>query len=392
MSQIHWVATHFHDYIEISWGYVRERSEMKRVVVKIGSNILASWNEGLDMERIQAIADDVSIVQDKGYQVAIVSSGAVAAGMRKLNLKQKPKELVLKQAAAAVGQSSLMWAYEKCFSAHHKKVAQVLLTRDDFSHRERYLNSRNTLITLLSYGIIPIINENDTVAMDEIRFGDNDHLASLVAGLIEAERFIILSDVEGLFTDDPRGNPKAQLVEYVKEITPELEEKAGCSGTLVSTGGMYSKLLAAKRAMNNGITVHIINGRNRGGVTSLLSGVHQGTEFQARESRLSSRKGWIAHGSKAKGGIYIDEGAVRALRHGGKSLLPSGIMSLTGKFEAGAAVYCIDPMGNRIAKGLTNYSSSEIEKIKGRKTSEIDKFLGYRYSDEVIHRDNLVML
>jgi glutamate 5-kinase len=365
---------------------------MKRLVVKIGSNILASWSEGLDMERIQAIADDVSAVSDKGHQVVIVSSGAVAAGMRKLDLKQKPKQIVLKQAAAAVGQSSLMWAYEKCFSAHRKKVAQVLLTREDFSHRERYINSRNTLITLLSYGIIPIINENDTVATDEIRFGDNDHLASLVAGLIEAERFVILSDVEGFFTDDPRRNPKAQLIGYVEEITPELEERAGGSGTVVSTGGMYSKLIAAKRSTNNGITVNIVNGRNRGVISSLIGGVHQGTEFRAKKSRLSSRKGWIAHGSKAKGGIHIDEGAAKALRYGGKSLLPPGIVSLSGKFEAGATVYCVDPTGNRIAKGLTNYSSSEIEKIKGRKTSEIEKFLGYRYSDEVIHRDNLVML
>ncbi len=344
------------------------------------------------MERIQSIADDISAVRDKGFEVVMVSSGAVAAGMKKLELKEKPRDIILKQAAAAVGQSSLMWAYEKCFGVHHKKVAQILLTRDDFSDRKRYINSRNTLIALLSYGIIPIINENDTVATDEIRFGDNDNLASLVAGLIEAERFVILSDVDGLFTDDPRKNSEAKLIRHVEEVTPELEEKAGSAGTLVGTGGMYSKILAAKKAVDNGITVNIINGRKKGIILSLLSGLHHGTEIKGKKKKPSLRKCWIAHSSRAKGSIQIDEGAVRALVHGGKSLLPSGIVSLSGSFEAGDAVYCVDVNGNRIAKGLTNYSSLEIEKIRGKKTSEIEGILGYRYSDEVIHRDNLVLL
>ncbi|GAB4419756.1 MAG: glutamate 5-kinase [Thermodesulfovibrionales bacterium] len=365
---------------------------MKRLIVKIGSNILTAEDDGLDIGRIQSIADDLSALQDAGCEVAIVSSGAVAAGMKKLDLKEKPRDIILKQAAAAVGQSSLMWAYEKCFGVHNKKVAQILLTRDDFSDRKRYINSRNTLIALLSHGIIPVINENDTVATDEIRFGDNDHLASLVAGLIEADRFIILSDVDGLFTDDPRRNPEAVLVEFVEEITPELEERAGGAGTMFGTGGMYSKLLAAKRAVDNGITVNIINGRRSGLILSLLGGIRCGTEFKAKEARLPSRKSWIAHGSRAKGSLYLDDGAVRALIHGGKSLLPSGIVSLTGRFDSGDAVYCVDFRGNRIAKGITNYSSAEIEKIKGKRTTEIESILGYRYSDEVIHRDNLVLL
>lgn len=365
---------------------------MSRLVIKIGSNILTAGNGGLDMEMVRTFADDISAVQDAGHETVVVSSGAVAAGMKKLDLTEKPKDIVLKQAAAAVGQSSLMWAYERCFGAHGKKVAQILLTRDDFSDRKRYINSRNTLIMLLSYGIIPIINENDTVATDEIRFGDNDHLASLVAGLIDADRFIILSDVEGLFTHDPRKNPEAALIERVEEITPELEEKAGGSGTIVGTGGMYSKILAAKRAVNNGIQVNIINGKRHAPLLSLIQGVRLGTEFITRKGRMSSKKGWIAHGSRTKGSISIDDGASSALVHSGKSLLPSGIVSASGRFKAGDAVYCIDSAGKRIAKGLTNYSSAEIEKIKGKKTIEIEGILGYRYSDEVIHRDNLVLL
>ncbi|MCL4476817.1 MAG: glutamate 5-kinase [Nitrospirae bacterium] len=365
---------------------------MRRLVIKIGSNILTSDNNGLDLQRIQSITDDISAVKDAGHEVVIVSSGAVAAGMKKLELKEKPKDIILKQAAAAVGQSSLMWAYEKCFGAHGNKVAQILLTRDDFADRKRYINSRNTLITLLSYEVIPIINENDTVATDEIRFGDNDNLASLVAGLIDAERFIILSDVDGLFNDDPRENPKAKLIEVVEKITPDLEKRAGGSGSAVGTGGMFSKLLAAKRAVHHGITVNIINGRTKGVISSLLSGTHHGTEFRPQETRLSSKKGWIAYACRTKGSITVDEGAARALLHGGKSLLPSGIVSLSGSFEAGDAVYCLDPGGRRIAKGLTNYSSAEIEEIKGKKTSEIEGILGYQYSDEVIHRDNLVLL
>ncbi len=365
---------------------------MKRFVVKIGSNVLASGGDGLDLRRIQSISNDISAVQDRGFEVALVSSGAVAAGMKKLQLKEKPKDIIMKQAAAAVGQSSLMWAYEKCFGSHGKKVAQVLLTRDDFADRKRYINSRNALLALLSYGIVPVINENDTVATDEIRFGDNDHLAALVAGMIEAERLIILSDVDGLFTGDPRTSKAAELIHTVKEITPDLEKRAGGAGTVVGTGGMYSKVLAAKRAVRHGIAVNIVNGRTEGAVSALAGGEQIGTEFRPRETRLSSKKGWIAYACRTKGIITVDDGAARAILHGGKSLLPSGIVSISGSFEAGDAVYCVDTKGNRIAKGVTNYSSSEIERIRGKKTSEIEKALGYSYSDEVIHRDNLALL
>ncbi len=365
---------------------------MKRLVVKIGSNILAEAKEGLDMKRIASIACDISELHHTGYDVVLVSSGAIAAGMRKLGLKEKPRDIKLKQAAAAIGQSSLMRAYERSFGDYGKKVAQVLLTRDDFSDRKRYINSKNTLLTLLSYGIVPVINENDTVATDEIRFGDNDYLASLVASLIEAERLIILSDVDGLYTEDPRHSSKAKIIEYVEEITPELELKTGGAGSAVGTGGMYSKILAAKRAVNHGITVHIISGRKDGLLISLIKGKRYGTMFKPKKEKLSSRNGWIAYSSRSKGSLIIDEGAVNALIQGGKSLLPSGIISVEGRFDIGDAVYCLDSKGNRIAKGLINYSYLEIEKIKGRKTSEIEKVLGYKYSDEAIHRDNLVLL
>lgn len=261
---------------------------MSCLVIKIGSNILASEDNGLDMQRIQALADDISSVQALGYEVVVVSSGAIAAGMKKLGLSERPKDIILKQAAAAVGQSSLMWAYEKCFALHKKTVAQILLTQEDFSDRKRYMNSKNTLSTLLSYGIIPVINENDTVATEEIRFGDNDNLAALVAGLIGAERLLILSDVEGFFTEDPRKNPEARLISFVDEITPEMEKRAGGTGTSVGTGGMTSKLKAAQIAISHGITVNILNGRRKGGIISLLKGDSCGTEFKAmkKPSRL----------------------------------------------------------------------------------------------------------
>lgn len=365
---------------------------MKRVVVKIGSNILANAKEGLNTKRISSIAKDIIELSTLGYEVVVVSSGAIAAGMKKLGLKEKPRDVKLKQAVAAVGQSSLMWAYEKSFGEHGKKVAQLLLTREDFSDRNRYINSKNTLTTLLSYGVIPVINENDTVATDEIKFGDNDHLASLVACLIEAERLIILSDVDGLYTEDPRHSSYARMIESVEEITPEIEARAKGTGSVVGTGGMYSKLLAAKRALKHGITVHIISGRREGLLPALLSGKHSGTVFKPKGGKLHLRKGWIAYSTRAKGSITIDDGAVQAIIQRGKSLLPSGIISVKGNFITGDAVYCLDGKGTRIAKGLTNYSFSEIQKILGKKSAEIEKILGYKYSDEIIHRDNLVLI
>ncbi len=364
---------------------------MKRLVIKIGSNILASAEKGLNIRRIHCIAKDVSEAVDEGYEIVMVSSGAVAAGLTKLGLKQRPHDIKLKQAAAAIGQSTLMWAYEKSFLEFGKKVAQVLLTRDDITNRLRYINAKNTLTTLLGYGVIPIINENDPVAVDEIKFGDNDLLASLVAGLVEADLLVILSDVDGLYTADPKKNPDARLISEVDEITEGIEKIAGGAGSCVGTGGMYSKLLSAKKATAQGIAVNIISGRKEGLLQNLLRGERLGTSFKPKEEHLCSRKRWIAFGLRSKGSIFLDSGAVRAIIEKGKSLLPSGIIGLDGSFDVGDAVNCLDQSRIRIAKGLTNYSSSDIERIKGKKTSEIEHILGYKYSDEVIHRDNMVV-
>ncbi|MBI5098042.1 MAG: glutamate 5-kinase [Nitrospirae bacterium] len=364
---------------------------MKRLVIKIGSNILASAERGLNTERLHALTKDIAGVVDLGYNVVIVSSGAVAAGLKKLGLKEKPKDIKLKQAAAAIGQSSLMWAYEQNFAGFHKKVAQVLLTKDDITNRQRYINAKNTLFTLLSYDVIPVINENDPVAVDEIKFGDNDMLAALVASLVEADMLIILSDVEGLYTKNP-AYKDAELIGCIDEITSDIEKIAGSEGSGVSTGGMYSKVLAAKQANSHGIPVVIMSGKKSGLLARFIHGEKIGTYFKPKTQRLSSKKGWIAYGVKSKGALYLDDGAVNALATQGKSLLPSGILKIEGYFEVGDYVRCVTKEGKKVAKGLTNYSSNDLEKIKGRKTSEIEKVLGYKYSDEVIHRNNLVVV
>jgi glutamate 5-kinase len=363
-----------------------------RVVVKIGSNILADSKEGLNLRRMRSLSANIAAVHGMGHEVVLVSSGAVAAGMKRLGLRTRPRDIKLKQAAAAVGQPALIWHYEKCFSEHRKKVAQVLLTRDGLSDRTMYINSKNTILTLLAHGVIPIINENDTVATDEIRFGDNDHLAALVASLLEADRLIILSDVDGLYSEDPRRDPGAKLVRSVTEVTDDMLKRAGDSSSDIGTGGMYSKLLAAEKAMRSGVTVNIINGRKPRILPSLVGGKAHGTELRPREGGLSARKGWIAFGIRSKGRIGIDGGAATALTRRQKSLLPSGIVYVEGSFQVGDAVYCVDQGGDRVAKGLTNYSSEELLKIMGRKTTEIEKTLGYKYSDEVIHRDNMVVI
>jgi len=365
---------------------------MSRLVVKIGSNILTESTGRLNYKRIHAIAHDVSLICDIGYHVVIVSSGAIAAGMEKLGLTEKPKEIVLKQAAAAAGQSSLMRAYERSFARHNKKVAQVLLTRGVVSVRPTYLNSRNTLNALLSYGLVPIVNENDTVATDELKFGDNDQLAAIVAGLINADRLVILSDVDGLYSSDPKKDRKATIIPFVREVTPALESIAGGSGSRVGTGGMYSKLLAARKASSYGISVNIISGKKKGLLLSILSGHHEGTEFISKKRSMTSRKGWIAYAMSPKGTLILDNGAVNALLRGGKSLLPSGIVGIMGSFRHEEAVFCADQEGKRIAKGIVNYSSDELEKIKGKKTSEIERILGAKHEDEIIHRDNMVVL
>jgi glutamate 5-kinase len=368
---------------------------MKRIVIKLGSNIVASTDDsssGLHLERIDALVADIWQIMQKGNDIVMVSSGAIAVGMRKLGITVKPRDIKLKQAAAALGQAGLIHAYERAFNTYAAQVAQILLTRDVVSDRIRYINARNTITTLLDLKVIPIINENDTISVDEIKFGDNDNLAALVSGLIDADMLIILSDVEGLYSSDPLKDKNARLIEHITSVDTSVEEIAGKSSTHFGTGGMYSKVLAAKKAMGYGIPVVIMSGINKGLLPQLIEGTRLGTFFEPSSKKLPLRKRWIAHAQRAKGSLCIDTGAVKALVYNGKSLLPSGIMSVTGHFNVGDIINCLSPKGEKIARGLTNYSSGDIEKIKGIKTGKIDSILGFKYSDEVIHRDNLVLL
>jgi len=366
--------------------------DAKRLVLKVGSRLVASKGSGLNTERIDRLASDLSALKAQGREIVMVSSGAIVCGIEKLGLPEYPKSLPHKQAAAAVGQSRLMWAYEKAFEKVDQKVAQVLLTREDLANRARFLNSRHTLTALLEYGVVPIINENDTVAVDEIRFGDNDSLAGMVAHLVDADLLVILSDVEGLYTEDPRHHANATLIPVVTEVTAEIERRAGGATSFEGTGGMHTKVLAAKKAATYGIATAIVSGERPGHLTALFHGDPIGTIFLPKSQKLTSRKHWIGYTVKTKGRLTLDDGAVEALTRKGKSLLPSGITAVDGDFDSGDAVVCVDKSGREFAKGLVNYSSEAIAKIKGLKTSEIHKTLGYKDYDEVIHRDNLVIL
>lgn len=367
-------------------------ADVRRVVVKIGSGVLASHADGLNTRRIGLLARECSALAKAGYEVTIVSSGAIASGLSPLGLRERPKSIPLKQAAAAVGQCRLMWAYQRAFERCGRRVAQILLTADDLARRPRFLNARHTMLTLLGLGVTPIINENDTVSVDEIKFGDNDALASLVVGLIDARALLILSDVDGLYTADPRLDHRAARLIDVPRITPEIQRAAGGSSRREGTGGMISKVGAAKRVADYGAATLILDGRRAGVLTRALRGEPVGTMFFPRRERLNSRQHWIAHAVRIAGRIWLDAGAVQAVVGRGKSLLPSGVTKVAGSFDAGDAVTCLDAEGREVARGLINYGSDEVVKIRGLKTSEIAKHLGYKYYDEIIHRDNLVLV
>ncbi len=365
--------------------------DVKRIVIKIGSRVVASSRLGLNSRRLKKIVRDMVELKQRGYELILVSSGAIVAGMRELGLNDRPRGISLKQAAASIGQSKLIQLYERLFSEFNIKVAQILLTRDDIADRKRFLNSRNTLFTLLSYGVIPVINENDTVAIDEIKFGDNDLLSGLVTNLVDADMLVILSDIDGLFTEDPVVNPGAKLIPLVEEIDKGIESIAGDSVTLEGTGGMASKVKTAKKAAEYGIPTIIINGTMPGLLGKAMEGYETGTIFLPKKTGLTSRKYWIAYGLPTEGSLILDNGARDALLLRGKSLLPSGITGVNGDFEAGDAVTCEDVSGKAFAKGLVNYNSVDIEKIKGKRTTEIEGILGIKDFDEVIHRDNMVI-
>jgi glutamate 5-kinase len=364
----------------------------RRVVVKIGSAVLAGGDGGLDHARIDALADEIAAQHAAGREMVVVTSGAVAAGVLRLQLKQRPKVIPHKQAAAAVGQIGVMSAYESAFGRHGIKVAQVLLTRDDLSSRRRYLNAKHAVMTLLEWRVIPVVNENDTVVVEEIKLGDNDNLSALTAILIEADLLVVLSDVDGLHTADPRAVPGAALLPSVDAVTPAIEAMAGAGGPL-GTGGMATKIGAAKKACASGIATVIADGRRPGVLTAVLDGTGDvGTYFRPVADRLAARKQWIAYTLKPHGAIVVDDGARRAVVEQGRSLLPSGLREVRGTFGVGACVQCLDLHGREFARGLVSYSAAELDKIKGRHSREIESTLGYKVSDEVIHRDDLARL
>ena len=364
----------------------------RRIVVKVGSGVLSRGGIGLHRETIQALATSLARLHAQGVEAILVSSGAILAGMEALGLTERPRELPLKQAAAAVGQSHLMRAYEEAFQPCGLRVAQILLTQEDLRHRGRYLNARNTLFTLLGLHVLPIVNENDTVAVREIQFGDNDTLSALVAHLAEADLLVILTDTDGVFTADPHRDPSARLIPLVRPQDAISSFCAEDTGSAASIGGMTSKVRAAHRAAVAGIPTVVASGRTPESVEAILRGEEVGTLFLPSRSRMQSRKRWLAFASQPRGGIVVDAGARGALVSGGKSLLPSGIRGTQKTFRGGDVVSLLDLAGQEFGRGLTNYSRDEVDKIKGLHSDEIASVLGHKPYDEVIHRDNLVIL
>lgn len=362
-----------------------------RIVVKVGTSTLTHATGKLDLKQIEKLVRELADLMNQGKEIVLVTSGAVGAGLGRLGFSKKPRSLREKQAVAAVGQGILLHMYEKIFAEYGQIVAQILLTRDDFSERKRYLNIRHTFSQLMEYGVIPIVNENDTTAVDELKFGDNDSLAALVAGAIDADLLILLTDIEGLYDAHPKLYPDAKKIDLIAEITPEIELLAGGAGSYLGTGGMSTKIQAAKICTNSGIPMVIANGSKEGVLDEIIKGEQIGTLFLPREEKLCGRKKWIAYGSALAGKIVIDAGAADALIKEGKSLLPIGIVEIKGNFEAGATVSVIDTQDIEIARGIANYSAIELDKIKRKKTKEIEAILGHKDYDEAIHRDNLVL-
>ncbi|OJW76237.1 glutamate 5-kinase [Thiobacillus sp. 65-1402] len=364
----------------------------RRIVVKVGSSLVTAEGRGLDHAALSRWAGQIAALTAQGKEVVLVSSGAIAEGIARLGWKKRPKAVNELQAAAAVGQMGLVQAYESIFRTYDLHAAQVLLTHEDLADRTRYLNARSTLRTLLALRVVPIINENDTVATDEIRLGDNDTLGALVTNLIEADCLVILTDQTGLYTADPRRDPQATLVMEAHAGDPELERMAGGAGSSVGTGGMLTKILAARRAARSGAHTVICCGREEQVLLRLAAGEAIGSQLIARQAPLAARRQWLADHLQLRGGVVLDAGAVRALREEGKSLLPVGVRGVTGEFGRGDVVAVVDTDGREIARGLTNYSASEARRIAGKPSSAIEAELGYMDEPELIHRDNLVVL
>jgi glutamate 5-kinase len=366
-------------------------ADARRVVVKVGSSLVTNDGRGLDLEAIARWADQIAALRRLGKQALLVSSGAIAEGMQRLGWSERPKQVHSLQAAAAVGQMGLAQAYESSFRERGLHSAQVLLTHADLADRARYLNARSTLFTLLGLGVVPVINENDTVVTDEIKFGDNDTLGALVTNLVEADVLVILTDQAGLYSGDPRRDPGATLIGEAQAGDPHLETIAGGAGSDIARGGMITKVLAARRAARSGAHTVIASGREPDVLVRLARGERVGTLLVAAVPVLTARKQWLADHLQLKGRIVIDAGAARAVARDGKSLLPIGVVDVQGEFARGDVIACLGPDGREVARGLVNYSSAETRQIARRPTSEIESVLGFIEEPELIHRDNLVL-
>lgn len=365
----------------------------KRIVIKVGTSTITYANGKRNFSQIDRLAREISDLQNQGKEMILVTSGAVAVGVNRMGLPGKPKTIPGKQAAAAVGQGVLMHTYEKFFADYGQIVAQVLITKTEAIDRHRYTNTRNTFMELMRQRVIPIVNENDVVALDELKIGDNDNMSALVAGIVDADLVIILSDVDGLYTANPQTHPDAVIVPEVAEITPEIEVSAGGVGSARGTGGMATKIQAAKAATSSGIHLVIASGTEKNAITRVLQGEELGTLFVSRENRLQFRKRWLAFGAKIAGSIVVDDGCAKAIRKaGGCSILPAGVFAVQGEFLPGSTVSVIDKDAHELARGLVHYSSAELEQIKGCNSGEIANILGHKNFDEVIHRDDLVIL
>lgn len=371
---------------------MKSKEKFKRIVVKIGTGVITGANNRLDRRKTKGIVNQIAKIADRGIQVIIVSSGAIVAGMGLLKMRARPQALPQLQACAAIGQNQLIRLYEDLFKKKGYLTAQILLTQDDLTDRKRYLNAKNTIFTLLEKKTIPIINENDTVSTEEIKFGDNDRLSSLVANLVESDLLIILSNIDGLYEYDPKTNKKIRSIGIVDRITRDIENLVLKQKSKTGVGGMVSKLQSAKISTSSGIPCIIANGKKKDVLLRLTDGERLGTIFLPSRDVINAKKHWIAYTSKVQGAIIVDSGAKNALVSRQKSLLASGVINEEGKFDVGDVISIRDDKNNEFARGLTNYSSFELKKIKGLRTSQIEESLGYKYYDEVVHRDNLVIL
>lgn len=367
-------------------------AQANKIVAKVGSSLVTNDGQGLDRQAVAHWAKQIAALRAQGKLVVLVSSGAIAEGMARLGWAKRPTSMHELQAAAAVGQMGLAQAYEEAFASHQLRTAQILLTHEDLANRQRYLNARSTLLALLRLGVVPIVNENDTVATDEIAVGDNDTLGALVTNLIEADALIILTDQKGLYEADPRKDPQARFVAHGKAGDPSLEVMAGGSGSGIGKGGMLTKILAAKRAARSGAHTIIACGREKNVMIRLAAGECIGSELRADTLVLSARKQWMADHLRLRGKLILDPGAVNALKGEGKSLLPVGVRDIEGDFEPGDVVACVDPQGQECARGLINYSSSDARRIMGQPSSKIEEILGRVGETELIHRDNLISM